>query len=122
MEPKQKTTIVSIASVLGKLLDNYGLDRLAIAQSAGIDTDIAYKPNDRISTAMLQKVWKIAETKITDDSFGITYAKLIQPASLCGLGLAWITSDSLKDSINRLVRFQHSISTNVDFKLNELDD
>lgn len=83
---------------------------------------MAYKPGDRISTHILQKVWRIAREKSADDYFGIAYAELIQPASLCGLGLAWITSDTLKDSIKRLVRFQHSITTSGDFIFNELDD
>ena len=41
---------------------------------------------------------------------------------MCGLGLAWITSDTLKDSINRLVRFQAALTTSSNFILNELDD
>jgi len=122
MKTEQITTVVSIVSVLGKVLDHYGLDKQAIAKQAGIKTDITYQPNDRLSTVMLQKVWKIAKQKSGDDCMGLTYAEFIQPASLCGLGLAWITSDSLKDSINRLIRFQHAISTALDFVFNGLDD
>ena len=54
MEKGQATTIVSIASVLGQLLDHYGIDKLAIAKQAGIDMDIAYQPNDRVNASMLQ--------------------------------------------------------------------
>ena len=45
------TTVVSLVSILGKLLDHYGLDKYAIAEQVDIDTRIAYKPNDRISAA-----------------------------------------------------------------------
>jgi len=121
-ENEVHTTIVSVASVLGNLLDHYGLDKYAIARQVGIDIDIAYKPNDRVSTAMLQKVWQIAVQKTSDPCIGLIYAELLQPASLCGLGLSWITSDTLKDSISRLIRFQRSISTAFDLSLNELDD
>jgi len=122
MNTEQPTTVVSLVSVLGKVLDHYGLDKRAIAEKVGIDTSIAYKPNDRVSTAKLQKVWKIAAQETSDQCLGLTYAKLIQPASLCGLGLAWITSDTLKDSINRLIRFQHAVTTSSDYVFNELDD
>ena len=122
MNTEQPTTVVSLVSVLGKVLDHYGLDKEAIAKQAGIDTNIAYKPNDRVSTVKLQKVWKIAAHETADQCLGLTYAKLIQPASLCGLGLAWITSDTLKDSINRLVRFQHAVTTSANYIFNELDD
>jgi len=96
------TTIVSVASVLGKVLDHYGLDKYAIAKEAGIDIEVAYKPDDRISTAKLQKVWAIASEKTDNGCIGLTYAEFLQPAALCGLGLSWITSDTLKSSIERL--------------------
>jgi len=122
MNTEQPTTVVSLVSVLGKVLDHYGLDKKEIAKQAGIDVSLAYKPNDRISTAKLQKVWKLATVVTADQCLGLTFAKMIQPASLCGLGLAWITSDTLKDSINRLIRFQHAVTTSADFVFNELDD
>jgi len=122
MKDESLTTVASVVSVLGKVLDHYGLDKIAIAKQVGIDTTIAYQPNDRVSSAALQKVWSIAQKQSGDDCLGITYAEFIQPASLCGLGLAWITSDTLKDSINRLIRFQHAITTSANFVFNELDD
>ncbi|VAW65679.1 Transcriptional regulator, AraC family [hydrothermal vent metagenome] len=122
IDSEQLTIVVSVAAVLGKVLECYGLDKMAIGKKAGIDMDIAYKANDRISSTKLQKVWKIALKETGDDSIGITYASLIQPASLNGLGFAWIASDTLKDSINRLVRFQHSVTTTSSFFFNELDD
>ncbi len=122
MKTEALTTVVSIAVVLGKVLDHYGLDKMAIAKEVNIDTNIAYRPNDRISSAKLQKVWKIAHAQSGDDCIGLTYAEIIQPASLCGLGLAWITSDTLKDSIDRLIRFQAAITTATSFIFNELSD
>jgi len=116
------STIIGIAAVLGRVLDHYGLDKLAIAREVGIDTRMAYKANDRIEARVLQKVWKIAAERTGDDCLGLTYAELIQPASLCGLGLAWITSDSLRDSISRLVKFHRSVTTASAFTLDELDD
>lgn len=111
------TTIVSIASVLGKVLDHYGLDKYAIAKQVGISIETAYKPNDRVNTAKIQKVWAIASSETGDGCLGLTYAEFLQPASLCGLGLSWITSDTLKDSILRLVKYQRAISTATDFSI-----
>ncbi|MFV2055318.1 MAG: AraC family transcriptional regulator [Thiohalomonadales bacterium] len=118
----QNTTVVSVTAVLGKLLEYYGLDVEKIAEQVGIDTSIAYKPSDRISVAKIQKVWNIALEETGDDSIGLTYATLMQPACLNGLGLAWIASETLADSIKRLIRFQHSISTALDFLLVEEGD
>lgn len=121
MKNDNPTTSVSIGSVLGEVIDHYGLDKNDIAKQAGIDTNVAYGSSDRISAEKIQKVWRAVKELTGDDCVGLTYAKFIQPSSLNGLGLAWITSDSLADSIKRLIRFQHSISTAIDFTLNEID-
>lgn len=119
MQPEQHTTAVSLVSILGKVLDYYNIDKYAIAKQLGIDTNIAYKPDDRLSTTTIQKVWALAKKLSNDDSIGLTYAKLIQPSALNGLGLAWITSDTLKDSINRLIRFEKYLGTAASFTLKE---
>ena len=119
MQSDQPTTVVSVISILVKVLDYYNLDKYSIAKQAGINTNIDYKPDDRISAAKIQKVWAIAKQKTNDDCLGLTYAKLVQPAALNGLGLAWITSDTLKDSFKRLIRYQKSISTAVTFTIKE---
>jgi len=48
-KPDSPTTVVSIASMFGKALDNYGLDKYAIAKQVGINIQVAYKPNDRVT-------------------------------------------------------------------------
>jgi len=119
MQPQQHTTAVSIVSILGKVLDHYKMDKYAIAKQLGIDTHIAYQPDDRLSTVIIQKVWALTKKLTDDDSIGLTFAELIQPSALNGLGLAWITSDTLKDSINRLIRFQKSLISSASYTLKE---
>ena len=116
---KEMTTLVSVASVLGKVLQHYGLEPESIAREAGINTDDISRSQDRLEVSKLQKVWQIALVRTRDECFGLTYAKYIQPAALYGLGLSWIASESLKDAINRLLRFQHAISTALDLKLTQ---
>lgn len=121
IKTEQPATVISVGSVLGEVIGHYGLDKIEIAKQAGIDTNAIYRMSDRISAYKMQKVWEIVKELTGDDCIGLTYANYIQPASLNGLGLAWITSDSLMDSIKRLVKFQRSISTAIVFTIKEID-
>ena len=115
----EHSTIISAAALLADAIKHYGLDFRPIAREAGIDPDKGYRPNDRLPVNMLQKLWHLAVAYTGDPCFGLTYANFIQPAALHGLGLAWLASDTLKDGLNRLVRYQRVISTALDIQLEE---
>lgn len=113
------STIISAAALLADAIEHYGLDYHAIAREAGIDPDHGYSPNDRLPVSKLQKLWHLAVSHTGDLCFGLTYASFIQPAALHGLGLAWLSSDTLKDGLNRLVRYQRVVSTALNIQLEE---
>lgn len=118
-EKETHTTLVSAAALLAEAIGHYGLDFRQIAKEAGIDTNKQYRPNDRVPAYKIQKIWRLAVAKTGDPCFGLTYARFIQPAALHGLGLAWLASDTLKDGLNRLVRYQRVISTKLNVELEE---
>lgn len=121
-EQEAPTTLVSAAALLADAIGHYGLDFRQIVIEAGIDLNKNYKPNDRLPADKLQKIWRLAVAQTGDPCFGLTYARFIQPAALHGLGLAWLASDTLKDGLNRLVRYQRVISTALNMQLEECAD
>jgi len=118
-EQETHTTLVSAAALLADAIGHYGLDFKQIVIEAGIDLYNNYKTSDRLPADKLQKIWRLAVAQTGDPCFGLTYARLIQPAALHGLGLAWLASDTLKDGLNRLVRYQRVISTALNIQLEE---
>ncbi|MEN8165927.1 MAG: AraC family transcriptional regulator [Pseudomonadota bacterium] len=119
---KEHTTLISVASLLADAIEHYGLDYRPIVREAGIDPDKYYGPNERLPVNRLQKIWRLAVERTGDPCFGLTYASYIQPASLHGMGLAWLASDTLKDGLKRLVRYQRVVSTALDIQLEEEND
>ncbi|MCP4993114.1 MAG: AraC family transcriptional regulator [Gammaproteobacteria bacterium] len=113
----EHTTLVTTAGLLADAIDHYGLDHRLIAQAAGIDPDKVYDPTARLPVSQLQRVWTMAVDQTGDPCFGLTFAQYIQPAALYGLGLAWISSSSLRDGLERLVRYQRVISTILQFEI-----
>lgn len=113
------TTLATAVAVLKQTIESYGLDFDAISLNAGIQPSDIYQQGHRIPVKKIQQVWKTAFYETKDEAFGLTYASYFQPAVLHGLGLAWLTSSTLKDSLQRLIRYQRVLSTLCRFSLEE---
>lgn len=115
----QYTTLATAVAVLKETVQSYGLDFDAISLKAGIEPSDIYEPGNRIPVKKIQKIWRVAAKQTNDDTFGLTYASYFQPAALHGLGLAWLTSSTLKDSFNRLIRYQKIVTTIARYSMEE---
>jgi AraC-like DNA-binding protein len=113
------STLVSIAAVIVDALQSYGLAFQPILEEAGLDPNKIYDPSERIPSINAKRLWELAVQYSCDPCFGLTYAAYIQPSALHGLGLSWIASHSLKDGLERLVRFQRILSTDRQLGLRE---
>ena len=113
------STLVSIAALVIDALESYGLEYRPILEEAGLDPDKVYDPSERISSLKYKKFWDLSVQYSRDPCFGLTYAAYIQPSALHGLGLSWIASHSLREGLERLVRFQRILSTDQRIGLRE---
>lgn len=118
----QHSTLVSTAALIVNALESYGVDPQAIIAEAGFDVDKDYAPTERVPTDKLKALWELCERHSGDPCFGLTYARYIQPAALHGLGFSWLASHTLKEGLERLVRYQRIISTELKLRLSETDD
>ena len=115
----QHSTLVSMVALVVDSLESYGLDYRAIIAEAGFDADKDYDPSERVSSLKYKKLWELSVKYSGDPCFGLTYAAYIQPSALHGLGLSWIASHSLKDGLDRLIRFQKILATDMVLELTE---
>jgi AraC-like DNA-binding protein len=81
--------------------------------------DKSYGPAERIPALKTKKLWDLSVQYTCDPCFGLTYSAYIQPSALHGLGLSWIASHTLKEGLERLVRFQRILSTDLQLELRE---
>ena len=116
------STLVSVAATLVSAIESYGIDYRPVLVEAGLDPDAVYKPSERISSLQFKKLWEIALRESGDPCFGLTCATYIQPSSLHGLGLSWIASHTLKEGLERVIRFQKILATESRLALRETDD
>lgn len=99
------TTLSSIAHMVAQTLENHDIDSQSVFNNCGIDLTTINTPEARVPAINMQKVWHTAVKLTGNHCFGIEVAKNIQPGALHGLGFSWIASNTLKDALDRLVRY-----------------
>ena len=93
------TSLGSVAGLLAKTLRSCDIDPEPLFSQAGIDLPGASDPDARIPTQRIEKLLDLAIEASGNPCIGLLAARQFQPAMLHGLGLAWLTSDTLRDAL-----------------------
>jgi len=124
-EKVHRLNIVShfgIARMLAKTLEQYGCDSASMFSEYGLDLESISSNDEQIPAIPMQSIWRKAVEMTGDEGFGLACAQNLHAASFQGLGFAWITSNTLKDAFDRLVRYYRLISSGGEVLLQENDD
>jgi AraC-like DNA-binding protein len=119
---REPSTLATFILPIAKALRLQGLDPMELLEEAGIDPAFVINDDRRIPVERMQKLWVLAVQGSGDDAFGLHAAEQIQPATLQGLGLAVLASDTIFDALKRLVRFSKALSTGLNLALQERDE
>ena len=101
---QEVTSLSSIAALIARGLQTYGIDPVPILEQANIDPALIADPNVRFPITRIMKLWELSTEATGDPCVGLRVAEQFQPAVLHGLGLAWLSSDTLRDAFRRLAR------------------
>jgi AraC-like DNA-binding protein len=113
------TSLSSIAALIARGLQTYGIDPVPILEQAKIDPARITDPNVRFPTKRIMQLWELSVAATGDPCIGLRVAEQFQPAVLHGLGLAWLSSDTLRDAFRRLVRYSRFIDALVDVSIED---
>ena len=69
-----------------------------------------YNSNHRYPDENLLALWRLALARTHDECIGIKVAVHIHPTTLHALGFAWLSSSTLLDALQRLVRFYRIVT------------
>jgi AraC-like DNA-binding protein len=116
------STLGSVAALIAQTLRSYDCDPAPLLKTTGID--LGRTPGDgvRYPVERMQQLWQLAVDTSGDACFGFVAGEQLQPAALHGLGFSWLASDTLRDALNRLVRFSRLISTAANIQLKDCAD
>ncbi len=106
-----QTTLSSWALMLAKAIEQKGIDRDSLFAQAGLDPQKLNDPNHRYSSVGMKKLWSLASQQSNDPCIGLKAASYWHPTTLHALGYAWMASASLREALQRTVRYLAIVTT-----------
>ena len=113
------STLGSVAALIAQTLYSYDCDPAPLFKTAGIELEQSTGDGTRYPVESMQKLWRMAVEASADPCFGFVAGEQLQPAALHGLGFSWLASDTLREALQRLVRFSRLISTAANIQLED---
>lgn len=104
------TTLSSWALLIAKALDHMGYSSESIFKAVGMDSKKLKDNNARYSIQQMQNLWRAAVELTNDPLFGIKVAGYWHPTTFHALGYSWMASGSLKEAMERAVRYSRVVS------------
>jgi len=103
--------LASSTLVVWKAVETYGLDARALFERAGLDPDSLEDPLARYPSRDVRKVWELSIEESGDPCFALIAARQWHPSNFHALGYAWLASRSLKEALQRLIRYFRVVTT-----------
>lgn len=107
---------------MAETLRQRGVDATEVIRSVGIVPSDLANPEYRISIYEFNELMHQCVELTGDEAIGLYCAQAVQPQILHGLGLGWLSSDTVYDGLRRLVRFSKLISSGAELHLQEQGD
>ncbi len=113
----EPTTLAAVATAVAQGIESYGLDADALFAQAELDKQKLAIPGARYRVRRMRRLWALARQATGDPCFGLVVSRFIKPTSLHALGFSWLASSTLRDGLERLVRYARIVSTGAQLEL-----
>lgn len=107
----QTTTIASWAALIWRALEARGIAPDLVFVGAGIDPSHLQDAGARLPVSAMTRLWDLAVETTGDPCFGISAGQHVHPTTFHALGYAWLASRSLREALDRFVRYTRLVST-----------
>jgi AraC-like DNA-binding protein len=116
---RKVSILATLILPIAKALRLQGVDPMELLEEAGIDPSHVINADRRIDMERMQRLWQLSTAATGDEAFGLHAAEQLQPATLQGLGLGFLASDTIYEALLRLARFSRILSSGLDMVLEE---
>ncbi|MDR2308556.1 MAG: AraC family transcriptional regulator [Paucimonas sp.] len=113
----ERTTSAAWASGIVKALELEGLDCPAMFRQLGLDFAALDDPDARFPQDAMTRLWQLAVELSGNEAIGLNMARVVRPASFHVVGYALMSSRTLVEGFERLVRYQRIIAESSDLSL-----
>lgn len=105
-----------------KALEMDGLDCRVLFKQLGLDFEALDDPDARFPQDSMTRLWQRAVELSGNPAIGLNMGKVARPASFHVVGYALMSSRTLAEGFQRLVRYQRIIAESADLSFRLLDD
>src|SRR5262249_38047797 len=104
-----------------RALEARGIDVASLAARAGIDP-AALGPDARVPRPALNRLWELAVEATGDPAFGLEASRFVAQTPFHALGYAVAASTTLREALERMVRYRRLIGEVLELRLVESGD
>lgn len=115
------TALAATLTPLRDALAATGVEFDALARRVGVDPGLISRPNVRIPSVRIHRLWRLAEEATKDPLLGLRAGSVARPGTFHALGLGIVSSTSVLAALKRIERYSGIVSTNGRFILFEQD-
>nr|BFE90520.1 hypothetical protein GCM10020185_10560 [Pseudomonas brassicacearum subsp. brassicacearum] len=103
-----------------KALEIDGLDCRVLFKQLGLDFDALEDPDARFPQDSMTRLWQRAVELSGNPAIGLNMGKVVRPASFHVAGYALMSSRTLAEGFQRLVRYQRIIAESADLSFSSV--
>lgn len=115
----QLTHFAPATNMLWKYIESCGHDPAPLYRKAGINPALLKRSDARINISHVDELWRLAVKLLDDPCFGIKMTESWHPSYVGALGYAWCASSTLRTAFNRVVRYIHVVTEDLNINLSE---
>jgi AraC-like DNA-binding protein len=113
------TVIGGWTVAIARAMDHYNLDTEGLFRACRINLSQSLDSNARFPVTRISRVLQAAAEASGDANFGLMVAKYIRPTSWHALGISIWASTCMRESFQRLIRYQRMFNTAIDIQMRE---
>lgn len=102
-------------------LEAIDADADAALAAAGLTRMALRDPNARLPATVAARLWAAAAEVANDPAFGLRASQFVRPTTFHALGFAVYASATLRDALDRLVRYSHVVTSSRELSLSIRD-
>jgi len=113
------TSIATLTEVIARTLESYQIDSKEVFESMDLPAEPFKNPDARISKDTMEELWSETERLTGNPCIGFEAGLNFHATNIHAVGYAWLASATLREALERLVRYQRLISTAAEMDLTE---
>jgi AraC-like DNA-binding protein len=106
----EPSALSSWGLAIARALQSRGRDPTPLFLRAGLDAAALGEPEARYPVRAMTRLWRLAVEETKDPSFGLEVARHVSPTTFHALGFSILSSTTLREAFERIVRYFHIVS------------